>query len=79
MEEAYLESSRALRARNLSGVDRENAETLALVDYRVFDMSVSLWNLREDDGTWKLMGDIKLNTRHSGTAMWGGLCFGFPD
>ena len=79
MEEAYLESSRALRARNLSGVDRENAETLALVDHRVFDMSVSLWNLRENDGTWKLMGDLKLNTRHSGTAMWGGLCFGFPD
>ena len=45
----------------------------------MFTMDLNLWNEREEDGTWKLMGDINLQTQNSNHSIWGGICLGFPD
>ena len=60
-------------------MSRENAETLQMFDSTMFKMDISLWNERFANGTWNLMGDIKLQTVNSNHSIWGGFCLGFPD
>lgn len=42
-------------------------------------MDLTLWNERLDNGTWRLMGELGLETRNSNSSIWGGFCLGYPD